>query len=111
MIETRSSVVWNERDTLECRGVLVPTVPIETQLATMAARQQNARLDVVLSAIASNQLSLNLQLLRRAFADRQTESPGMVVPEPLRLLLGRGSATAHSVSKAYGSETPDQRRH
>jgi hypothetical protein len=57
MIETRSSVVWNERDTLECRGVLVPTVPIETQLATMVARQQNARLDVVLSAIDSNQLS------------------------------------------------------
>jgi hypothetical protein len=111
MIETRSSVVWDERDTLECHGVLVPTVPIETQLATMAARQQNTRLDVVLAAIDRNQLSLNLQLLRRAVADRQTESPGMLVPEPLRIVLRRGSATGHSVSKAQGSGTPDQKRH
>ena len=51
MIETRSSAVWRERDTLKCQGEPVPTVPIETQLATMAARQQHARIDAVLAAI------------------------------------------------------------
>lgn len=92
MIETRSSAVWRERDTLKCHGEPVPTVPIETQLATMAARQQHARIDAVLAAIESSRLTLNLPLLRRAFADRQSESPGMLVPEPLRVLLRGGLA-------------------
>lgn len=92
MIETRSSAVWSERDTLTCQGEPVPTVPLETQLATMAARRQTARLDAVLAAIENGNSNLNLPLLRRAFADRQSESPGMVVPEPVGVLLQRGLA-------------------
>ncbi|MEO6019720.1 MAG: hypothetical protein ABIP45_05660 [Knoellia sp.] len=91
MIETRSLAVWTERDTLTCQGKPVPTVPLETQLATMAARRQTARLDAVLAAIEISNSKLNLPLLRRAFADRQSESPGMVVPEPVEGLLQRGS--------------------
>ena len=90
MIETRSTAVWNERDTLTCRGEPVPTVPLETQLATMAARGQEARLDTVLAALENSSSHLDLPLLRRAFADRQTESPSMVVPEPVQVLLHRG---------------------
>lgn len=96
MIETRSSAVWRVRDTLTCRGEPVPTVPIETQLATMAARKQHARLDTVLAAIAGSRLDLNLPLLRRAFADRQSESPHMEVPEQLRVLLRRGTPAGDS---------------
>ena len=92
MIETRSSAVWSERDTLTCQGAPVPTVPLETQLATMVARRQTARLDVVVASIKNGKSDLNLPLLRRAFADRQSESPGMVVPEPLQVLLQRGLA-------------------
>jgi hypothetical protein len=92
MIETRSSVVWSERDTLTCRGEPVPTVPLETQLATMAARSQAARFDVVLAAIENSNTHLNLPLLRRAFVDRHAESPGMVVPERVQVLLQRGLA-------------------
>lgn len=92
MIETRSTAVWRERDTLKCHGQPVPTVPIETQLATMAAREQYARIDGVLTAVERSRLTLNLPLLRRAFADRQSISPGMSVPERLRALLRRGLA-------------------
>jgi hypothetical protein len=42
MIETRAPLVWHERETLNCHGQPIPTVPIEVQLATMIARQQDA---------------------------------------------------------------------
>jgi hypothetical protein len=90
MIETRSWAVWSERDTLVCQSEPVPTVPLETQLATMAARGQTDRLDAVLAAIENSNSNLNLPLLRRAFADRQSDSPGMVVPEPVQVILGSG---------------------
>ena len=84
--------MWSERGILTCQGEPVPTVPLETQLATMAARRQTARVDAVLAAIENSNRNLNLLLLRRAFADRQSESPGMVVPEPVEVLLQRGLA-------------------
>lgn len=105
MIETRSSAVWRERDTLTCQGERVPTVPIETQLATMAAREQHVRLEAVLAAIESSRLDLNLPLLRRAFADRQSESPNMVVPEQLRALLRRGIPGGDSATGRASDES------
>ena len=85
MIETRAPLVWRERETLECHGHPVPTVPIEVQLATMAARQQHTRIDATIAAMAGT--PVNTQLLRRAISDKQAEIPAMAVPESLQRLL------------------------
>jgi hypothetical protein len=82
MVETRSPLVWHERQTLTCHGHPVPTVPIEVQLATMMSRRQHARIDATIA-----HTPLNLQLLRRAIADKQSEVPDLAVPEQLRQLL------------------------
>ena len=85
MIETRAPLVWRARETLECHGHPVPTVPIEVQLATMAARQQHTRIDATIAAMAGT--PVNAQLLRRAISDKQAEIPAMAVPESLQRLL------------------------
>lgn len=87
MIENRAPLVWHERETLNCHGQPVPTVPIEVQLATMIARQQDARIDATIAAI--DRTLLNVPLLRRAISDKQSEVPAMTVPESLQRLLGQ----------------------
>jgi hypothetical protein len=71
MVETRSPLVWSEREMLICRGQRVPVVPVEVQLATMVARQQHTRVEATLAAVGG----LNGGLLRRAFLDREVEVP------------------------------------
>jgi hypothetical protein len=85
MIETRAPLVWHERQTLTCLGQPIPAVPIEVQLATMISRQQEARIDATIAAI--NPTHLNLPLLHRAIADKQSEVPDMTVPDSLQHLL------------------------
>jgi hypothetical protein len=85
MIETRAPLVWHERETLKCHGQPIPTVPIEVQLATMIARQQDARIEATIAAIGP--ALLNVPLLRRAISDKQSEVPAMTVPESLQRLL------------------------
>jgi hypothetical protein len=85
MIEARSPLVWRERETLSCHGQPVPTVPIEVQLATMIARQQDARIDATIAAIETT--LLNMPLLRRAISDKQSEVPAMTLPDSLHHLL------------------------
>jgi hypothetical protein len=87
MIETRASPVWHERQTLNCHGQPVPTVPIEVQLATMIARQQDTRIDATIAAI--HRTPLNMPLLHRAISDKQSEVPGMTVPESVQRLLAQ----------------------
>ncbi|GAA1592895.1 hypothetical protein GCM10009804_56700 [Kribbella hippodromi] len=88
MLETRSPLVWGEREVLSCGGQSVPTVPVEVQLATMVAREQQDRLAATLRAIAP--AGLDLSLLRRAISDKRVEVPDLTVPEALdRLLTGR----------------------
>ena len=91
MIESRAPLVWHERETLNCHGLPVPTVPIEVQLATMIARQQNARIEATMTAIDTT--ALNVPLLRRAISDKQSEAPAMTVPEPLQRLLANAQTT------------------
>jgi hypothetical protein len=62
-------------------------VPIEVQLATMVARQQNSRIDATIAAVGTTRL--NLPLLRRALSDKQSEVPDMTVPESLQRLLAK----------------------
>ncbi|RZU18836.1 hypothetical protein EV645_1036 [Kribbella rubisoli] len=82
LVETRSPLVWRERQTLTCHGRLIPTVPVEVQLATMMARQQHTRIAATIA-----HTPLDLQLLRRAITDKQSETPDLLVPEQLRRLL------------------------
>ncbi|MDX3001906.1 hypothetical protein PWY87_09525 [Kribbella solani] len=85
MLETRSPLVWTEQDVLSCGGHPVPTVPIEAQLATMVARAQHDRIDATIAAITPARF--NVPLLRRAFADKQSEFPELVIPSALQQLL------------------------
>lgn len=87
MIETRAPLVWHERETLNCHPQPVPTVPVEVQLATMIARQQDARIDATIAAI--DMILLNVPLLRRAISDKQSAAPTMTVPASLQRLLGQ----------------------
>jgi hypothetical protein len=87
MVETRSPLVWRERQTLTCHGHPVPTVPLEVQLATMMSRRQDERIDATLAAL--DRIPLNAQLLRRAITDKQTEIADLAVPEQLQQLLRR----------------------
>ncbi len=87
MIETRAPLVWHERETLHCHGQPVPTVPIEVQLATMIARQLDARIAATIAAI--DRTPLNMPLLRRAISDKQSEVRAMTVPESLQCLLAQ----------------------
>lgn len=82
LVETRSLLVWRERQTLTCHGQPIPTVPVEVQIATMIARGQAARIDATLA-----HTSLDRQLLRRAITDKQSEIPDLTVPDHLRQLL------------------------
>ncbi|MGC4940703.1 hypothetical protein [Kribbella sp. DT2] len=90
MLETRSPLVWLEREAVDCRGQRVPTVPIEVQLATMVARQQDARLQATIADLDS--AAVNGTLLRRAISDRRVEAPALKVPESVRRLLDGGRA-------------------
>ncbi|ONI75749.1 hypothetical protein BWI15_07960 [Kribbella sp. ALI-6-A] len=85
MLEARSPLVWQEAEILEYHGQPVPTVPIEVQLATMVARQQDSRIDATIAAVDTTRL--NLPLLHRALSDKQSEVPAMTVPESLQRLL------------------------
>ncbi|TCO34438.1 hypothetical protein EV652_102504 [Kribbella steppae] len=87
MIETRAPLAWQERETLHCHGHPVPSVPVEVQLATMIARQQDARITATIAAI--DRTRLNVPLLRRAISDKQSEVPAMTVPESLQRLLAQ----------------------
>jgi hypothetical protein len=90
MIEARSPLVWQERETLSCHGQAIPTVPIEVQLATMVSRQQDARIEATVAAIDPTRFDVSL--LRRAISDKQSEVPGMTVPGSLRGLLADAEA-------------------
>ncbi|MEV8376971.1 hypothetical protein AB0P21_29785 [Kribbella sp. NPDC056861] len=90
MMETRSTLVWNERETLTCLGQPIPTVPIEAQLATMIARQQDSRIRAAIAAIDPAQLDVTL--LRRAISDRRSEVPGLAIPLSIQHLLAEGQA-------------------
>lgn len=90
MMETRAPLVWHERDTLNCLGQPIPTVPIEAQLATMIARQQDSRIHATIAAIGTAHLKVTL--LRRAISDRQSEVPDMTVPESIKRLLADDQA-------------------
>ncbi|GAB3811814.1 hypothetical protein [Kribbella italica] len=90
MMETRAPLVWLERETVDCLGRAVPTVPIEVQLATMVARRQDARLRATIAAL--DPAAVNVTLLRRAMSDRRVEAPDLVVPESVRRLLDGGVA-------------------
>lgn len=83
MLETRSPVVWPERERLTCRGHRIPTVPVEVQLATMVARGQVERIDATVAALSE----LRIDLLRRAISDRRAEGTTMEVPASLRSRL------------------------
>ena len=92
MIETRAPLVWRERQTLDCHGQPVPTVPIEVQLATMIARHQDTRIDATTAAIDTSRF--NMRLLRRAISDKQSEVPALTIPQSLqRLLAAADTAT------------------
>jgi hypothetical protein len=85
VIETRGLLVWRERAVVEWRGHRIPLVPIEVQLATMIARQQETRIEATVAAVGLH--SFDVSLLRRAIADRQSEGFAMTVPEELQRLL------------------------
>ncbi|GAB2596755.1 nucleotidyltransferase family protein [Kribbella endophytica] len=85
MMETRALLVWHERETLNSHGQPVPTVPVEVQLATMVARQQDARIHATIAAIDT--ASVDVTLLRRALSDRRSEVPDLTVPESVQRLL------------------------
>ncbi|WP_432947272.1 hypothetical protein ACQPXM_10485 [Kribbella sp. CA-253562] len=92
MLEARSPLVWQEREMLKCQGHAIPTVPIEVQLATMVARQQDSRIEATIAAVDTTRL--NLPLLRRALSDEQSEVPDMTVPESLQRLLANPATAA-----------------
>jgi hypothetical protein len=85
VIETRGPLVWRERSVVEWRGHRIPLVPIEIQLATMIARKQQARIEATVAAVGLH--SLDVSLLRRAIADRQSEGYAMTVPGELQRVL------------------------
>ncbi|MFG1909775.1 hypothetical protein [Kribbella sp. NPDC048928] len=88
MLETRSPLVWAHRQNLDCHGQPIPVVPLEVQLVTMIARHQDARLAATLAAV--DPAALDLPLLRRAIADKQSEDPTLALPEPIRTLAAVG---------------------
>lgn len=88
LLETRAPLVWAHRQTLDCHGQPIPVVPLEVQLVTMIARHQDARLAATLAAVDS--MTLDLPLLRRAIADKQSEDPALELPEPIKTLAATG---------------------
>ncbi|HET6737636.1 MAG TPA: hypothetical protein VFH76_01830, partial [Kribbella sp.] len=88
MLETRTPLVWAQRQTLNCHDQPIPVVPLEVQLVTMIARHQDARLAATLTAV--DPTTLNLPLLRRAIADKQSEGPALELPEPIKTLAATG---------------------
>lgn len=85
MLETRASLVWAHRETLDCHGQQIPVVPLEVQLVTMIARHQDTRLAATLAA--ADPTTLDLPLLRLAIADKQSEDPALAVPEAIHKLF------------------------
>jgi hypothetical protein len=83
--ETSGTAVWQERTLFNWNGTCIPVVPLEVQLATMIFRDQDDRLQTTLSAL--DPASLDLAMLRRALADRQSGGPSLRIPETIRSLL------------------------
>lgn len=80
--ETHGAAVWSVLETLTWRGVSLPMVPIEVQIATMISRGQEGRLDAVLSAVGAHDLDRGL--LSRALAHRRIDASGSQVPPAIR---------------------------
>ncbi|SDS19187.1 hypothetical protein [Microlunatus soli] len=66
-------------------GTVLPVVPIELQLGTMIARDQQHRLRATLEAIDPSRL--DIAMLRRTVADRQIMASGSRIPTVLLDLL------------------------
>jgi hypothetical protein len=86
--ETFGVTVWAARTVVRWKSVLIPVVPLETQLVTMMLRQQHQRLEATLSAVGPD--SIDLQTLRRAINDRRTDGAQFDIPNPVRRLLANG---------------------
>ncbi len=89
LLETRGPRAWAERDVLSCHGQVVPTVPIEVQVATMIARGQDDRVRATLDAIDVSHF--NIDRLRRAISDKRAEVSDLLVPERVRQLMAQGN--------------------
>ncbi|MFG1627878.1 hypothetical protein [Kribbella sp. NPDC049227] len=85
LVETPAGAVWSERSVLDWNGAQIPVVPVEVQLATMIFRDQADRLQATLTAV--DPISLDVGLLTRAVAGRETEGVTLQVPDVLRRLL------------------------
>jgi len=70
---------------LNWHGTLLPVVPIELQIATMIARDQQQRLKAALATNHPDELTVSL--LRRTVNDRHIEAPDPRIPTELRQLL------------------------
>ncbi|MFI6827145.1 hypothetical protein ACIBG5_08590 [Kribbella sp. NPDC050241] len=84
LVETPAGAVWSERSVLDWNGTQIPVVPVEVQLATMIFRDQPDRLRATLTAV--DPASLDVGLLRRALAGRETGGAPLKVPDALREL-------------------------
>lgn len=85
LIETFGGLIWRERSVLEWRGMLVPLVPLEVQLATMIVREQLERLQTALAAVDSR--TIDVARLRRALSDRRELDSTLRVPIMIERLL------------------------
>jgi hypothetical protein len=83
--ETSGTAVWKERALVDWNGTTIPVVPLETQVATMIFRDQADRLRATLSAV--DPASIDVAMLRRALADRETGGPALQIPEMVQRLL------------------------
>jgi len=86
LVETPAAAVWDERLVIDWNGTQIPVVPVEVQLATMLSRDQPDRLQATLAAV--DPASLDVDLLRRALAGRETGTAPLKVPDVLRQRLG-----------------------
>lgn len=68
LIETEGSEVWGVRTHIRWGSRNIPVVPLEVQVATMLARQQDERLEAALAVLQTS--TADVELLRRALADR-----------------------------------------
>ncbi len=86
LIETSGTAVWKVRSALDWKGASIPVVPLEAQLATMIVRDQMDRLQATFSAV--DPASVDVAMLRRALADRETAGAvPLRVPDAIHRLL------------------------
>lgn len=87
LLETAGDAVWSSERVLSWRGIEIPIVPLEVQIATMLTRGQDDRLAAVQEAVNAG-LEADGALLADALAARQTEgSTAAWCPDWIRELL------------------------